>query len=38
MIRCPECDWELDEGDDVCPNCGAVLADYLDENTGDFEA
>lgn len=38
MSRCPECDWELDEADEVCPNCGAILADYGDEDSGEFEA
>jgi len=28
MNRCPECDWELDPSDELCPNCGAILADY----------
>ena len=30
MNRCPECDWELESGDELCPNCGAILADYED--------
>ena len=28
MIHCPECGWEIDPDDEMCPNCGAYLADY----------
>ncbi len=35
MPVCPECDWEIDEGEELCPNCGAVLVDY---DTEEFEA
>ncbi len=30
MTRCPECGWEIDPDDEMCPNCGAFLADYED--------
>src|SRR5439155_16852193 len=30
MTRCPECGWEIDPEDEMCPNCGAYLADYED--------
>jgi len=30
MTRCPECGWEIDPEDAMCPNCGAYLADYED--------
>src|SRR5207253_1912421 len=30
MTRCPECGWEIDPDDEMCPNCGAYLADYED--------
>src|SRR2546427_745830 len=30
MTRCPECGWEIDPEDEMCPNCGAFLADYED--------
>src|SRR6266566_227855 len=30
MIHCPECGWEIDPDDEMCPNCGAYLADYED--------
>lgn len=38
MIRCPECDTEIDEAEELCPNCGAVLSDYGEEGGEDFEA
>jgi rubrerythrin len=38
MMRCPECDWELEDADELCPNCGAVLSDYGEEGGEDFEA
>ena len=39
MNRCPECDWELEVGDELCPNCGAILADYEDfKDSEGFEA
>ena len=28
MTHCPECGWEIDADDEMCPNCGAYLADY----------
>lgn len=37
MIRCPECDWEFDDAEEICPNCGAILAEYADGDTGDLE-
>ncbi|TLZ82421.1 MAG: zinc-ribbon domain-containing protein [Methanobacteriota archaeon] len=30
VTRCPECGWEIDPEDEMCPNCGAYLADYED--------
>src|SRR3989442_9224516 len=30
MTRCPECGWEIDPDDEMCPNCGTYLADYED--------
>ncbi|TLZ94396.1 MAG: zinc ribbon domain-containing protein [Methanobacteriota archaeon] len=30
MTRCPECGWEIDPEAEMCPNCGAYLADYED--------
>jgi len=28
LPRCPECDEEISHGDELCPNCGAILSDY----------
>src|SRR3989449_8580296 len=30
MIHCPECGWEIDPDDEMCPNFGVYLADYED--------
>ena len=42
MARCPECDEEISYGDELCPKCGAVLADYEEYDTSEgnegFEA
>ena len=31
MEHCPECGWEVDPDAEMCPNCGAYLADYEDQ-------
>ncbi len=31
MEHCPECGWEVDPDEEMCPNCGAYLADYEDQ-------
>jgi len=42
LARCPECDQELESGEELCPNCGAIVSDYedIERNEGDegFEA
>lgn len=38
MPQCPECDQEVDEGERVCPNCGAILDDDAEEGSEGFEA
>jgi uncharacterized Zn finger protein (UPF0148 family) len=35
MDQCPECGWDLEQGEEMCPNCGAYLADY--EESGELE-
>ena len=35
MEHCPECGWDVDEDEEVCPNCGAYLADYEEGDEGD---
>ncbi len=31
MEHCPECGWEVDPDEEMCPNCGTYLADYEDQ-------
>ncbi len=33
--RCPECGFELERDEDECPNCGAIIGDY--EEDEEFE-
>lgn len=39
MARCPECGEDLETGEEICPFCGAVLADYEEfEGSEGFES
>ncbi len=33
LEHCPECGWEVDPDEEMCPNCGAYLADYEDQES-----
>ena len=31
LARCPECGYELEWDEEECPNCGAIVSDYEDD-------
>lgn len=37
MEHCPECGWEVDPDEEMCPNCGAYLADYENQEQSEGE-
>lgn len=31
VARCPECGYELEWDEEECPNCGAIVSDYEED-------